>query len=134
MNHFIEQEMMLPQRFNYDFLRPILGVDLGTVPFDHGKSRQFISLKYEGNRQVNVVGLRFEDLAKWTTVLKEFFPGFPSAITEQQRHEEELLVQRYSALKTYPDETGFFNALALEELRSFPNQNYYTDCEIMALA
>jgi hypothetical protein len=134
MNHLIEQKLMLPQRFNSDFLKPIIGVDLSDVPFDHERSRQFISLKFADGKQLNVIGLRYEDLSKWNGVLREYFPLFPEEITEQQRHEEELLVERYEMLKEFLDNSGYFNALSLEELRSYPNQNYYTDCEVKALA
>jgi hypothetical protein len=115
-------------------LRPIIGVDLGTVPFDHEKSRQFISLKFADGKKVNVIGLRFEDLPKWPTVLREYFPSFPEEMIELQKHEEELLVTRYQALKEYLDKTGYFNSQSLDELRSYPNQNYYSDCEVEALA
>jgi hypothetical protein len=134
MNHLIEQKLMLPQRFNSDFLKPIIGVDLEDVPFDHEQSRQFISLKFADGKKINVIGLRYEDLNKWNTILREYFPLFPEEITEQQRHEEELLVERYEMLKEFLDNSGYFNALSLEELRSYPNQNYYTDCEVKALA
>jgi hypothetical protein len=134
MNHLVEQKMMHPQRFNFDFLKPIIGVDLGTVPFDHERSQQFISLKFADGKQINVVGLRYEDLSKWSTILREYFPTFPENLERQQQHEEDLLVERYSDFKEYLDNIGYFNALSLDELRAFPNQNYYTDCEIMALA
>jgi len=133
MNHFMEQKMMVPQRFNQEFMMPILGIDLGTVPFDHERSRQFISLKFADGKQVNVIGLRFEDLSKWAGILTEYFPNFPEVMEERQKHEEELIGEKYKIFKSYLDKVGYFNALSLEELRSFPNQNYYTDCEVVAL-
>jgi hypothetical protein len=134
MHHLIEQKLMIPARFNYDFLKPIIGVDLGTVPFDHEKSRQFISLTFADGKKINVIGLRFEDISKWPTVLREYWPMFPEEMIELQKHEEELLVTRYQGLKEYLDKTGYFTSQSLDELRSYPNQNYYSDCEVEALA
>jgi hypothetical protein len=134
IDHLVEQKLMLPQQFNVDFLKPMIGIDLGNVPFDHDRHHQFVNLRFADEKQINVIGLRYEDLSKWPGILQEYFPRFPSAMPEVQRHGEELIKTKYNELKEYLDGTHFFSALSTEELRAFPNQNYYSDCEIRALA
>merc|ERR1719262_936010 len=112
--------MSLPLRFMQQAMMPIIGVDLSTTPFDHDRSHQFISLKYADGKKLNVIGVRFEDVEKWGSILQKYFPYFPSNMgdLQQQKHEEDLLVERYALLKEYLDQSGYFNQLSLEELKS----------------
>jgi hypothetical protein len=141
MNQLLEyQDLILQINFNSQVMKQIIGVDLGEVPFDHDQSRQFLSLRYADGKQINVIGLRYEDLSKWPTILRDYFPSFPEVMPEEKSwsqgisKENLLLKVKYKELKEYLDGSGYFTTLSLEELRSYPNHNYYTDCEVKYLA
>jgi hypothetical protein len=76
------------------------GVPMTGKDFDHSRSRLFAS-SVKDTKVINVVLLRFEDIAQWSNAIAEYAPGFVLAEENEGEGKSSLYADMYEEFKNH---------------------------------